>query len=195
MSHDPVKQAWQASVEIAGAPPLEKVRKDADKFYHRIRRRNTIEYVACAVVIVGFTVNMFTLPHVLHKIGSALVILAAIYAPWQLHRRASAVAPEMTGAIPTYAYLRGQLVRQRDALKTVFWWYVLPFLPGMVLVFLGNGYDPAMNASGPPIWVRWLIFAGLVAFVGFIVWLNRLGARKMQRRVDEIDMLTGGKDL
>lgn len=195
MSNDPVKQAWQESVEIASAPPLEEVRKGADKFYRRIRRRNAIEYVASAVVIVGFTVNLFTLPHILHKIGSALVILAAIYAPWQLHRRASAVQPELAGTLPTYAYLRGQLVRQRDSLKTIFWWYALPFLPGMLLVFLGHGYDPEINAEGPPIWARWLIFAGLAGFLGFIVWLNRLGAHRMQKRVDEIDMLTGGKGI
>ena len=191
MSGDPAKQAWQESVEIAGTPPLEKVRKDAEKFYRRIRRRNAIEYIACVVVIVGFTINMFTLPHVLHKIGSALVILAAIFAPWQLHRRASAVPPEVAGTMPTHAHLRGQLVRQRDALKGLFWWYVLPFLPGLALVFLGHGYDPEINAAGPPSWMRWLIFAGIFAMLGFIVWLNRLGARRLQKRIDEIDLLTG----
>lgn len=191
MTEDPAKQAWQASVAIVGEPPLEEVRASADKFYRTIRRRNLVEYTACVVVIVGFAVNIVTLPHILHKIGSALVILAAIYAPWQLHRRASAVRTETSGTMPTYTHLRHQLVRQRDALKGLFWWYVLPFLPGMALVFLGHGYDPEMNAAGPPIWMRWLIFAGLLAILGFIVWLNRLGARRLQKRIDEIDALTG----
>ena len=154
MNDDPAKRAWQGSVDIAGAPSLEEVHKDADKFYRRIRRRNAIEYVACAVVIVVFTSYIFTLPHILHKIGSVLVIAAALYCPWQLHRRASAVSPEMAGAMPSYDFLRGQLVRQRDALKSIFWWYVLPFLPGVLLVYLGNGEDPEINAAGPPIWAR-----------------------------------------
>jgi len=194
MTDDPVKQAWQASVEIAGAPPLDDVRRSADKFYRTIRRRNMIEYVACVVVIAAFTSYIFTMPHILHKIGSALIIVAAIYTPWQLHRRASAVPPEMAGAVPIYAFLRGQLVRQRDALKGIFWWYVLPFLPGMLLFFLGNGFNAEMNAAGPPIWVRWLAFAAVFAILGFIVWLNRLGARRLQKRIDEIDALTGDEE-
>jgi hypothetical protein len=191
MSDDPAKQAWQASVEIAGAPPLDEVRRGADKFYRRLRLRNAIEYVACVVVIVVFTSYIFTLPHILHKVGSALVVLAAIYTPWQLHRRASAVRPEAAGTMPIYQFVRGQLVRQRDALRGIFWWYVLPFLPGMALVFLGNGFDREMNAAGPPTWVRWLVFAAIFAFLAFVVWLNRLGARKLQKRIDEIDALTG----
>ena len=46
-----------------------------------------------------------------------------------------------------------QLVRQRDALKTILGWYVLPFVPGLTLVIAGNGLDPEVEAAGPPI--RW----------------------------------------
>jgi amino acid transporter len=191
MNSDPVKQAWQASVEIAGAPPIEEVRKGADKFYRYVKWRNIVEYVACIVVIVVGTFHVFTWPHILHKVGSAMLVAAAIYAPWQLHRRASAVPPEMALGMPIYAFLRGQLVRQRDALKNIFWWYVLPFLPGIALVFAGNGLDPEFEAAGPPIWVRWLAFVGIFLLFGFIIWLNRLGARRLQKRIDEIDALTG----
>jgi amino acid transporter len=191
MNHDPVKQAWQASVEIAGAPPLDEVRKGANKFYRYVKWRNRVEYAACVVVIAIFTYYIFWLPHILHKIGSALVVAAAIYTPWQLHRRASAVPPEMAGAMPIYAFLRSQFVRQRDALRGIFGWYILPFLPGVALVFLGHGADPEMNAAGPAPWVRWLAFAGIFSMIGFIWWLNQLGARRLQQRIDEIDALTG----
>jgi len=191
MNSDPVKQAWQSSVEIAGAPPLEEVRKGADKFYRYVKWRNIVEYVACVLVIVVFTIYIFTMPHVLHKVGSAMVVAAAIYAPWQLHRRASAVPPEMAGAMPIYAFVRGQLVRQRDALRGIFWWYILPFLPGIALIFAGNGLHPETEAAGPPHWVRWLAFAGVFSIIGFIWWLNQIGARRLQKRIDEIDALTG----
>lgn len=120
-----------------------------------------------------------------------MVVAAALFAAWQLHRRASAVAPEMAGAEPIYDFVRGQLVRQRDALKSIFWWYILPFLPGMGLVLAGNGLDPAIEAAGPPHWVRWLALAAIFMIFGGIWWLNRLGARKLQKRIDEIDALTG----
>ena len=191
MSHDPVKQAWQASVEIAGAPPLKKVRKDADKFYRTIRRRNVIEYVACAIAVVLFASKIFTGPHILHKVGAAMIVAAAIYAPWQLHRRASAVSPDMALGMPICEFLRGQLVRQRDALRSVLVWYVLPFVPGIILIFAGNGLDPEIEAAGPPIWQRWLAIAVVLSIFGFVWWINQVVARKLQKRIDEIDALTG----
>ena len=142
MTDDPAKEAWQASVEIAGAPPLEEVRKGADKFYRRIRRRNAIEYVACVVVVVAFTSYVFVLPHVLQKVGSAMIVLATFYVAWQLHRRASAEPPERAGTMPLLAFARAQMLRQRDALRSIFWWYILPFIPGLVVMSLGNGMDP-----------------------------------------------------
>ena len=191
MTEDRAKQAWQASVEIAGAPPLEKVRKDADKFYRTIRRRNVIEYVACAIAVVLFASKIFTGPHILHKVGAAMIVAAAIYAPWQLHRRASAVSPDMALGMPIYEFLRGQLVRQRDALRSVLVWYVLPFVPGIILIFAGNGLDPEIEAAGPPIWQRWLAIAVVLSIFGFVWWINQVVARKLQKRIDEIDALTG----
>jgi hypothetical protein len=191
MNEDPAKQAWQASVEIAGAPPLEEVRKGADKFYRRIRRRNAVEYVACVVVVVAFTAYVFVLPHVLQKLGSAMIVLATFYVAWQLHRRASAEPPEKAGTMPLLAFARAQMLRQRDALRSIFWWYILPFIPGLVVMSLGNGLDPELAANGPPIWVRWLVFAGMGAVLAGVWWLNQYGARKLERRIDEIDALTG----
>ncbi len=191
MSEDSIKRAWQASADAPDAPSLEAVRAGADKFYRRIRLRNTVEYVACAVVIVVATVRFFTWEHILHKAGFAMLVAAAFFVAWQLHRRASAVAPEMAGTMPIYAFMRGQFVRQRDALKGVFWWYILPLLPGMGLVLVGNGLDPAIEAAGPPHWVRWLALVGIFAVLGGVWGLNQLGARRLQKKIDEIDALAG----
>jgi len=189
---DPAKQAWQASVEIAGAPPLEEVRKGAAKFYRYVFWRNAVEYVACVVVVVVFTSYVFVLPHLLQKLGSAMVVLATFYVAWQLHRRASAEPPEKAGTMPLLLFARAQMIRQRDALRSIFWWYILPFVPGLVLAMIGNVLDPDYAAKGAPLWVRWLIFAGMGAGLAGIWWLNQLGARKLQKHIDEIDALTGG---
>jgi hypothetical protein len=191
MNSDPAKLAWQNSVDIAGAPPLEDVRRNANKFYRWIKWRNRIEYVSCAIAIVVFGRVMIIGPHILHHIGGALLVAAAIYAPWQLHRRASAVQPAMDGGVPIYVFQRGQLVRQRDALRTILVWYILPFFPGIILIFAGNGADPAIEAAGPPIWQRWLAIAVILSLFAFIWWVNQLAARRLQRKIDEIDALTG----
>jgi hypothetical protein len=194
MSDDPVKRAWQASLNIAGAPPLEEVRADADRFYRTIRRRNLREYAACVFVVVAFATYVVVLPHVLQKVGSVLVVLATFYVAWQLHRRGSPEPPEKAGTMPLLSFARAQMIRQRDALRSVFWWYILPFIPGLALMIVGNGADPDFAAKGPPYWVRWLVFASVGAGIAGVWWLNQLGARKLQRRIDEIDALTGGTE-
>lgn len=192
MNDDPAKQAWQSSVDIGGALPLEEVRRGADKFYRAIRRRNLIEYVACVIVVVSFSAYVFVLPDVLQRIGSGLIVLATFYVAWQLHRRGSAEAPEKAGTMPLYAFVRGQLVRQRDALRAVFWWYLLPFLPGLVLMVVGSWNVRETHPDGPG-WRDAVGLTVMAAIFGGIWWLNQLAARKLQKRIDEIDVLTGGE--
>lgn len=194
MTQDPAKQAWQATVEIAGAPPLEEVRKGADKLFRKVRLRNAVEYAACAVVVVFGARNVLTAEHMHQQIGMILLMLAALSVTWQLHRRASAVAPERAGETPLYQFLRAQLVRQRDALREVFWWYLLPFVPGFAVIFVGNGLVPELERAGPPIWGRWLFLGGMAALYAGIWWINQIAARKLQRRIDEIDALMGKDD-
>lgn len=193
MTPDDAKQAWQTSVEIAGGPPLEEVRAGANKFYRYVKWRNVVEYVACVIVVVVFTTYVFVLPHILQKIGSSLIIVAAIYAAWQLHKRASAEPPERAGEMPLYMFVRGQLVRQRDALRGLFWWYILPFIPGLVLMSIGNALDPKFAAEGPPAWARGLIFGGMTLILAGIWWINQLGARRLQKHIDDIDALLGDR--
>ena len=46
MNDEEAKKAWQSSVEIAGAPPLEEVRKGANRLYLTPRGRTTLERLA-----------------------------------------------------------------------------------------------------------------------------------------------------
>ena len=187
MTLDP-KHAWQASGETYDAPALVEVRARADKFYRKIRRRNLIEYAACIVVVIAFGRNVFVLPHVLQKIGSGWLIVATFYVAWQLHRRGSAVSPDRSGEMPLSTFLCMQLARQRDALRSIFWWYILPFIPGIALILIGNGQDPQM-AKHAPIWLRWVGLGATATMFAGVWWLNQLGARKLQRRIEEIDQL------
>ena len=196
MNDDPAKQAWQASVEIGGAPPLEEVRKGARGFYRFITWRNGIEYVACAIGAVTFSVYVFTTPHVLQKVGSLMIVAAVIFMAWQLHRRAGAVAPESAGTMPLLAFSRTQMVRQRDALRGLFWWYILPMVPGMLVFLLGTtaAKQGETTALVMPGWPEWAFIAAMAAFVALVCWLNIHFAGRLQKHIDEIDALTGANE-
>ncbi len=189
MNDDRAKQAWQGSVEIAGAPPLEEVRKGANKFYRYVKWRNLIEYAACVVVVAGFTSHVFTLPNPLQKIGSVLIVLATFYVAWQLHRRASAVPPEAAGTMPLLLFARAQMVRQRDALRSIFGWYIAPFLPGLAVFMSGTMLEKRATVGLGPIDAAGS--AVILAVFAAVWWLNQLGAQRLQRHINEIDALTG----
>jgi hypothetical protein len=189
---DPFVEAWQASVAEAPLPPLDDLRKGADLFYRRIRRRNRVEYSAAALVVLCFGAYCVLLPSLIARIGSLLVVLGTLFATWQLDRRASAIAvPPAEAALPLVAHQRAQLVRQRDALASVGRWYLLPLVPGLAVMMIG----PTI-AGGPAALLnmgRGQIFGILAAFLVFggVWWLNRRAAKMLGKAIADIDALRG----
>ncbi len=182
---DAVKQAWQASIPNPVLPDPATLRAGADRLYRGVRIRNCIEYIASLCVVLLFGALAVAFPLRGARIGAAMIVIGVLVVAWQLHRRASAVPPPLDGAQSVLAYQRAQLARQRDALASIFTWYLLPVLPG-VLVMVGaillvvgiNGRVLLRLAPTP------LIF-------GIIWWANHWGARRLQQRIDEIDALMG----
>jgi len=173
------------------------------KCERKIFWRNLREYIAGAVVVAAFAYYEWIFPGLLLRIGSALIILGTLYVMYQLHRRASAEpAPADLGSSTYLEFHHRQLVRQRDALRAVWLWYLLPFVPG-IAVFLAGLAQSAMNQArfaGHPL--NMLQVAGfiggsatfvVVVFVG--VWLlNRWCVTKLQARIDDLDALKRDPD-
>jgi hypothetical protein len=145
--------------------------------------------VACVIVVISFGSYVVWLPHPLQKVGSALIVVATFYVGWQLHRRASALPLDSAGAMPIMAFARAQMVRQRDALRSIFWWYLLPFFPGLVVLVIGS-----IQLRGGPRPLDAVGIAGVTAVFAFVWWVNRYSARRLQRHIDEIDALTGASE-
>jgi hypothetical protein len=78
-------------------------------------------------------------------------------------------------------FLRAELIRQRDLLRSVWGWYLLPFVPGLLLILVGVALERPERRD-------WLA-PGIVAAVTFvgIGLLNQRVARKLQRRLDDLD--------
>jgi hypothetical protein len=190
-SHDPSdfdpQRLWQSQTTEHAPMTIAEIHHKARAFESRVRRRNLIEYVGCALVIAGF------LPVLLHpgswlmQAGGALTILATLFVAWQLHRRASARPPADGGEGLASAY-RQELIRQRDAVRQVAIWYEAPFVPGMTLLLLGRWFQA--HATRWPLAADHLIIAlvGIVAVLVFaVIWLlNQRGADRLQKRIDEL---------
>ena len=79
--------------------------------------------------------------------------------------------------------LATRVMAQRDALRSVWRWYLLPLVPGLAAVLLVTGMERGFD-------VRIVLLALAFAAVFGGVWLlNQWGARKLDRKVEELRVL------
>lgn len=155
----------------------------ARAFQFQVRRRNRIEYLASAFVILAFSAYVVFLPDPVLKIASALVVLGTLYVAFQLHRRGS--AQPTPAAEDALAFHRAELLRQRDALRSAWRWYLLPFAPGLGLFMVGLARTLPEDA-----WALKLLTPALaVAYAVFWIWINRRASLRLDDAIAEIDAL------
>lgn len=186
---DDMRTVWQAMPVETIAVSAEEMRARAEKLAGAIRRRNWIEYVACGFVtlVFGWYATWPQPATPLWPIANIMIIAGIYLSAFNLHRRARANnPPPAASAGALIDFQRTELIRQRDALKTVWSWYVLPPVPGVLLWFvaawIGNPHGPMRASIG-------LVGAAAIVVLVFtgIIWLNRIGARRLQRQIDELD--------
>ena len=183
---DDLRRLWQGQNVEGTRMSLEEIRQKAAKFQKRIRNRNLREYGAAAVVFGWFGYYVWWFPDV--RLGSALILAATVYMVWQLHARgASKTVPEAMAVTPCVEFHRRELERQRDLLRDIWRWYLLPFVPGLAVFVWGS----ARHVEGGR-WVNALPFLVLcVVFFGFVGRVNRRAADRLQRQIDELQGITG----
>lgn len=155
-------------------------------FQSSIRGRNAMEYIATAVVVIAFGWLAATSSSWIIQAGYLLGSAAVAYAALQLHARASARSLPPTGALTALAFHRAELVRQRDALRSVWGWYLAPSIPSFLVLSLGRLLEAP---SDWPFIAISLGFAGLL--LAGVLHLNLQGAAALQRDIEEIDALAG----
>lgn len=182
--------SWQDGTAAAPLPPLEELRGRADRFRRKIVRRNWIEYAAGIFVLVAFGFGMVTAPLAALRIGCALTVGGTLVILWQLHRRASPLTPmEQGGQLSVLDYQRRELVRQRDALDSIFTWYLLPLVPGMLVILASPLLSlPLAQWDWPPVDAQMAMAFPVFVFV-VIYLLNKRAARQLQGQIDEIEAL------
>jgi hypothetical protein len=185
-----LRSLWQKMPTDPVSISAEEMRAKAKAFERRVRRRNFIEYGAIIFVVVLFSWHA-TWPKPatpLWPIANILIALGALYMGFNLHRlaRAASASPaaSVTGLIDFH---RAELVRQRNALATVWRWYVLPFTPGVVLWLVAQWVGaPAAAQTKTAMGILMVAIICIAGFAGIIL-LNLLGAARLQRMIEDLD--------
>jgi len=188
--HDPLCDLWATDQGENLTMSIAELAARSNQFRSRIKRRNFTEYLAAALIICIFGWLAFIVPVWSVQIGAGLIIAAALYVSWQLNKRASVSSNTML-ATDLVNFHRDELVRQRDALRSVWRWYLLPFVPGALVFTLGTTIEANADLS---IWGALAVSAVQLGFGGAIflgIWtLNIYAARRLDEKIKALDSVS-----
>lgn len=177
--NDP-RNLWQGQEVEKVILTVDEVRRRAARFERRIHWRNVREYLAGALVVAFWTVQLRR-THGWRLTPAVLTIVGTMYVLVQLHRRGSARSlPSDVGLRGSIEFHRIELERQRDALHAAWLWYLLPFVPGLAALLAVFGIDRGINIR--------LIGLGVFFALTFVgIWaLNEWAARKLDLKIREL---------
>lgn len=186
------RSIWQSQISESHSFTVEELRSAAKQLRRRIYWRNLREFIAVAIVVFAMARNIVLFHNLLSRLGSALIVAGALIVAYQLWKNGSARQTDGVFDVRSCAEsYRSELERQRDLLRSVWKWYILPLVPGVIVFFVGTlRLALARQKAHPP-------YQLITGFAGFIVicivahMLNRRAARKLQRKIDELNELRG----
>jgi hypothetical protein len=140
------------------------------------------EYLAAVVVVFGYGWMLWRGPSAAARTGAGLIIAATLFVCYRLYVHGSVASLRTDlGMECSLDFYRAQLERQRDLLRSVWLWYLLPFAPGFMVLLVARALaqpDHAWRVAASGVGV-------LILGVG-VHALNRWGAARIQRRLDSL---------
>jgi hypothetical protein len=184
---DDIQHIWRDDKEEGLTMSTEDLIRRTTRFESRIRRRNWTEYAASALVIAVFGWMAIIIPGAVAKVGCLAIIAGTLLVMRNLRRYGPSPSDGAGLAANCRAFYRSELIRQRDALRSVTRWYLAPFIPGIVLFEAGVGLGLVDEMPVEAVAVTIGISAAIVvAIFAGIRWLNHRAARRLDREIATI---------
>ena len=177
-----ILRLWQQQTSEEHMMPLDEIRTKAERLDTKARRWRgaTTVLVILAVIIEAWQV--WRGEGMLERAGDLLTIAAFVYIAYRYRKHRLGAPPVALGRSNSVDFYRAELVRQRNLSKDS-WGYLLPFVPGVALALLGDGFE-----NRPTSHLVALVGFGVVLFLG-VAWWNAHTARRFQKEIDGLDAL------
>lgn len=171
---------WASTLQSVRPLTLETLPERASGFQKMIWWRNARE---SSVAIFLVLLQGYSLPGEQNRfdvLGTLTLILGLLFVIYYLHFRANS-RPVPVGSLSTILdFHRSEIARQRDLLRKVPLWYLMPLVPG-VSIGLASSWTGLTDALGG------LIGVGVVFALAWV--LNLWGARWLDARLQEVESL------
>ena len=174
---------WQAQPAAAGTLSIAELRRRSRRLERLVGWRNLSEYIGAAIGVCGFSIGAWSAETGVIRAGALLLVIAPAFIAYQLYRRGSVRRmPEALALTGSLQFHRSELERQRDLLRSVWLWYLLPWLPGAVVLSAGLAAAHPERIPGMRIY---LMSVALLAVA--VALLNRRGASRIQAWLDALE--------
>ncbi|MDB2439238.1 hypothetical protein N9W89_11025 [Hellea sp.] len=188
-----LKALWQSLPSQKVVFNHRQMQQRADKFQAKHKRRDIIEYLAWGVFFLLVIYMLTGQSYWTDVMWVGLTVIGAIIAIWGYYRRMGyKTMPSSNSADNLVDFMRRELTRQRDGAATYWRWYLLPFAPGILFLFvvrwLENG-STLMELTEMRIALI-MAFVLIMAFSAACVLWQFLCAARYQRQLDELETYT-----
>lgn len=184
LNDDPLKALWRSQPTEVPTMPAAYVRHRVTELDKAFRIRNVLEQGACVLALVWCAVVVATAPDVWMQIGVSLLLLGVAYSLFQWRRRVAAQRPQASeSASNGIAFYRRELERKRDIHRTLWRWYLLPMMPGAVVVLAWNIFGNPDMRDTPTHWIALTVTA---IWIAIFLFYERAKAAECQREIDAL---------
>ena len=189
---DELKKIWQSSpnverVKFEKSRLLMNVQSTLDDFNKKVKQRDMRELFAIVLVVPVFAYYVYSVPYVLTKVASALVIVWGIFVAIRLRNARKHQPAKFTETYIDYLNKsRTYVGLQKHMLDTVLYWYILPAWACLTLFVAGFKDVPGR--------MPWMIRTESinVAIAVAAYFLNKYAVKKqilpVLRKIDELMM-------
>ena len=189
---DELKKIWQSSpnserVKFEKSRLMINAQSTLDNFNKKVKQRDMRELIAIVLVLPVFAYYVYSVPHVLTKIASALIIVWGIFVAIRMRNARKHQPAKFTETYIDYLNKSRTYVGiQKHMLDTVLYWYILPGWACLTLFVAGF-----IDVPGKMPWmIRTESLNVAIAIAAY--FLNKYAVKKqilpVLRKIDELIM-------
>lgn len=183
MDENILKQLWLNScnhqqVEINHEKLMQSITQKIESMEKSVRRRDRREILIAGCTILLFGWWLIIMPHLLSKIGAAIIIAGCFFVIIRLlHARRNNIKEDTASAINYHLMVSLQSVKKQiKLLDTVAWWYLLPFFTGSICFY----YSFPVSVTSKTIYT-----ITIAILYGYIYYLNKSAVAKTLKPLEE----------
>jgi hypothetical protein len=189
MMEDELVKIWQSSpnqerIKFEKSRLILELQSSLDTFHRKIKIRDSLEQIAIVLTSPVFAYYAYSIPFILTKIASVLIIIFGIFVFIRLRNVRKSKPGSFTGTYLEYLYKsKDYLEKQKSLLDNILYWYIFPAMALLFLFILGPGITGRL--------LKIMKFGAGNVVLGIIIYFLNKNAVKKQfiprlRKIDEV---------